>query len=225
MSSQPCSRFAAELDGAALLPVNACCCGARTHPHGSPRSLVHVARSGSDAAGRDRVQPALLRGLPLKCSLPLSWAMQHCCFRVEVLGVHLRWRHAAAGSRKLLERARLCAGAGLRHLERANRELGPDQQMRRLFRWPEPQLPYTSTGKLLRRQVGNWACAQAGGSYPLSAGDEQDALLRLISQVQVKLRSTPRRRQPFDRRSSPRQPVEGATAVCIGATVRGGTRG
>ena len=41
----------------------------------------------------------------------------------------------------------------------ANRELAAYQQIRRVLRWPELQLPYTSTGKLLRRKVAQWACA------------------------------------------------------------------
>ena len=53
----------------------------------------------------------------------------------------------------------------------ANRELAAYQQIRRVLRWPDLQLPYTSTGKLLRRKVAQWACAtilnqQAGTSTP-----------------------------------------------------------
>jgi long-chain acyl-CoA synthetase len=40
----------------------------------------------------------------------------------------------------------------------ANRELAEYQQIRRVLRWPELQFPYTSTGKLIRRQVAQWAC-------------------------------------------------------------------
>ncbi|HEY4380915.1 MAG TPA: AMP-binding protein [Acidobacteriaceae bacterium] len=39
----------------------------------------------------------------------------------------------------------------------ANRGLAEYQQMRRVLRWPELELPYTSTGKLLRRKVAEWA--------------------------------------------------------------------
>jgi long-chain acyl-CoA synthetase len=40
----------------------------------------------------------------------------------------------------------------------ANRTLAEFQQLRRVLRWPEPQFPYTSTGKLVRRKVAEWAC-------------------------------------------------------------------
>ena len=40
----------------------------------------------------------------------------------------------------------------------ANRELAEFQQMRRVLRWPEISFPYTSTGKLLRRTIRDWAC-------------------------------------------------------------------
>jgi long-chain acyl-CoA synthetase len=40
----------------------------------------------------------------------------------------------------------------------ANRLLAGHQHLRRVLRWPELQFPYTSTGKLLRRKVAQWAC-------------------------------------------------------------------
>jgi long-chain acyl-CoA synthetase len=67
----------------------------------------------------------------------------------------------------------------------ANRTLADFQQIRRVLRWPELQFPYTSTGKLIRRQVAQWACetlAGRGSSGPLPAGPT-DALLSLIGEV------------------------------------------
>ena len=68
----------------------------------------------------------------------------------------------------------------------ANRGLAEYQQIRRVLRWPELQFPYTSTGKLLRRNVAEWACAtllsrhQVIGSVGLAGGD---ALLRAIVEI------------------------------------------
>ena len=45
----------------------------------------------------------------------------------------------------------------------ANRGLAEYQQIRRVLRWPEVEFPYTSTGKLLRRSVAEWACATLAG--------------------------------------------------------------
>ena len=42
----------------------------------------------------------------------------------------------------------------------ANRGLAEYQQIRRVLRWPDLQFPFTSTGKLLRRRVAQWACAE-----------------------------------------------------------------
>ena len=66
----------------------------------------------------------------------------------------------------------------------ANRELAAYQQIRRVLRWPDLQLPYTSTGKLLRRKVAQWACAtilnqQAG----ISTAPTQDDLIQMIAEV------------------------------------------
>lgn len=61
----------------------------------------------------------------------------------------------------------------------ANAELAEYQQIRRTLRWRDAGFPYTSTGKLLRREVQQWACAalreQAVG--PSDAGDPVLALL------------------------------------------------
>ncbi len=64
----------------------------------------------------------------------------------------------------------------------ANAGLAEYQKIRRWLRWPEMRFPYTSTGKLLRRKIAAWACAElAGGAGP---GEEpQEELLRLIAGV------------------------------------------
>jgi long-chain acyl-CoA synthetase len=68
----------------------------------------------------------------------------------------------------------------------ANRELAEYQQIRRVLRWPDPQFPYTSTGKLLRRKVAEWACAvllsrQQG--EPSGAVPGGDVLLTMIAEI------------------------------------------
>ena len=80
----------------------------------------------------------------------------------------------------------------------ANRTLAEFQQIRRVLRWPEPQFPYTSTGKLIRRKVTEWVCGarfaegglgdEDGHAIPLnqSLGGVpvgKDSLLSLISEV------------------------------------------
>jgi long-chain acyl-CoA synthetase len=72
----------------------------------------------------------------------------------------------------------------------ANRGLADFQQIRRVLKWPEPQFPYTSTGKLLRRKVSQWVCqtaqsqqAQNGNSNPHSAQTGTDILLDEIREV------------------------------------------
>src|ERR1017187_3767833 len=68
-------------------------------------------------------------------------------------------------------------------LAAANRTLAEYQQIRRILRWPELQFPYTSTGKLLRRQVAAWACATLTGQQQSAAAPNQDAILPLIAEV------------------------------------------
>jgi long-chain acyl-CoA synthetase len=67
----------------------------------------------------------------------------------------------------------------------ANHGLADYQQIRRVLKWPEPQFPYTPTGKLLRRKVAQWACATIAGSQhgDASAATGQDVLLNLIAAV------------------------------------------
>ena len=74
------------------------------------------------------------------------------------------------------------AGALREVLARANGQLASSQQMRQLLRWPEVRFPYTSTGKLLRRRVADWACAEIGGQSRASEVSG-DALVRLVEQV------------------------------------------
>ncbi len=67
-------------------------------------------------------------------------------------------------------------------IEQANRSLAAFQQIRHVQRWPEPSLPFTSTGKLLRRVVAAWACAQlATTTHPVTL--RGDVLLQLIATV------------------------------------------
>jgi long-chain acyl-CoA synthetase len=68
-------------------------------------------------------------------------------------------------------------------LEHANRSLADFQQIRRVLRWPEPSLPYTSTGKLLRRVVAEWACEQLSATPAHPASSRGDALLEMIASV------------------------------------------
>ena len=68
----------------------------------------------------------------------------------------------------------------------ANRGLAEYQQIRRVLRWPDLQFPYTSTGKLLRRNVAEWACATLSGRHhgtPAEAVPGGDALLKLIAEI------------------------------------------
>ncbi len=63
----------------------------------------------------------------------------------------------------------------------ANRFLTDYQQIRRTLRWPELEFPYTSTGKLLRRTIRNWACAAL--QHRSISPDRQDALIALIAEI------------------------------------------
>lgn len=64
----------------------------------------------------------------------------------------------------------------------ANRELADFQQMRRALRWPEITFPYTSTGKLLRRNIRDWACRIARGDVAESPQSE-DFLLATVASI------------------------------------------
>jgi len=72
----------------------------------------------------------------------------------------------------------------LRHaLQQANQQLAAFQQMRHVLRWPQPSLPYTSTGKLLRRVVAEWAGAQISASADNPAPLQGDLLLEMIASI------------------------------------------
>jgi long-chain acyl-CoA synthetase len=66
-------------------------------------------------------------------------------------------------------------------VSRVNEGLAEYQRIRRVLRWPEMQLPYTATGKLLRRKVAAWACASVAGKDV--AGTSTDGLLALIAEA------------------------------------------
>ncbi|WP_419804922.1 AMP-binding protein [Terriglobus sp.] len=64
----------------------------------------------------------------------------------------------------------------------ANAELAEFQQMRRVLRWPEVAFPYTSTGKLLRRTIRDWAC-RAVTTGAVDSPAFGDPLLQAIASV------------------------------------------
>ena len=70
-------------------------------------------------------------------------------------------------------------------VNQANRGLAEYQQIRRVLRWPDLQFPFTSTGKLLRRKVAQWACEtivnrqQTGAS----AAAGEDVLPAMIAKI------------------------------------------
>ncbi len=68
-------------------------------------------------------------------------------------------------------------------LEQANRSLADFQQIRRVLRWPEPSFPYTSTGKLLRRVVADWAADQLSATAAHPSAGRGDVLLQMIASV------------------------------------------
>jgi long-chain acyl-CoA synthetase len=68
----------------------------------------------------------------------------------------------------------------------ANAGLAEYQHIRRVLRWPRLDLPYGSTGKLLRREVKDWACSallQQSTASPSTAENLSDPLLSLIAEV------------------------------------------
>jgi long-chain acyl-CoA synthetase len=71
-------------------------------------------------------------------------------------------------------------------VDQANRKLAEYQQIRRVLRWPDLQFPLTSTGKLLRREVAEWACAvlssrQHGGAT--GSASSPDVLVEMIREI------------------------------------------
>jgi long-chain acyl-CoA synthetase len=69
-----------------------------------------------------------------------------------------------------------------RAVDGANGELAPFQQIRYWLRWPQPEFPRTSTGKVLRRVVQSWAqqSLAAGGA---AIEDPSDPLLVVLQQL------------------------------------------
>ncbi len=65
----------------------------------------------------------------------------------------------------------------------ANAELTEFQQVRRVLRWPEADLPYTSTGKLLRRRIRDWACAALTQQERRVGAQVADPLLGLLGLI------------------------------------------
>ncbi len=70
-----------------------------------------------------------------------------------------------------------------RAVAEANRGLAEVQQIRRVLRWPEIDFPYTSTGKLVRREVARWACETLAGGRQGAVAADGDELLELIAEV------------------------------------------
>jgi long-chain acyl-CoA synthetase len=67
-------------------------------------------------------------------------------------------------------------------VDNANRELAAFQQIRYWLRWPQPEFPRTSTGKVLRRNVQSWAqLALASGGD--AAKDPSDPLVDLLREL------------------------------------------
>ncbi len=64
----------------------------------------------------------------------------------------------------------------------ANRELAAFQQIRYWLRWPQPEFPRTSTGKVLRRPVQSWAQQSLAGGG-LAVADPSDGLLAVLRRL------------------------------------------
>ena len=68
----------------------------------------------------------------------------------------------------------------------ANRGLAEYQHIRRALRWPNPEFSYTSTGKLLRREVAEWVRATLSNTRHDGTGEvaaEADPLVHLITEI------------------------------------------
>jgi long-chain acyl-CoA synthetase len=74
-------------------------------------------------------------------------------------------------------------------IEHANTRLAEFQRILRWELWPEPDLPRTSTGKVRRKAVADWAAAKYRAASNAASGNEpgngasQDWLLALIAQI------------------------------------------
>ncbi|HEV2273183.1 MAG TPA: 1-acyl-sn-glycerol-3-phosphate acyltransferase, partial [Acidobacteriaceae bacterium] len=74
-------------------------------------------------------------------------------------------------------------------IDRANAKLADFQRVRRWLVWPEPDLPRTSTGKVRRKPVAEWAAAKSdgsgistNGSHP-GAASSRDWLYALVAEI------------------------------------------
>jgi long-chain acyl-CoA synthetase len=67
-------------------------------------------------------------------------------------------------------------------IREANGELAGFQQIRYTLRWPEITFPYTSSGKLLRRNIRDWACRAVRGE-PAKSSQTEDFLLATIASI------------------------------------------
>jgi long-chain acyl-CoA synthetase len=65
----------------------------------------------------------------------------------------------------------------------ANGGLAEYQKIRRVLRWPELQFPFTSTGKLLRRKVAEWACARISAEQVSAGAVDDDELPAMIAEI------------------------------------------
>jgi long-chain acyl-CoA synthetase len=72
-------------------------------------------------------------------------------------------------------------------VDSANRELAPFQQIRYWLRWPQPEFPRTSTGKVLRRTVQSWA-QQSLATGGAAVEDPADRLIEVLRQLGVNKR-------------------------------------
>ena len=75
-------------------------------------------------------------------------------------------------------------------VDRANAKLAEFQRVRRWLVWPEPDLPRTSTGKVRRKPVAEWAAAKSDGSGAIStngsrpgAASDGDWLYALVAEI------------------------------------------
>jgi long-chain acyl-CoA synthetase len=67
-------------------------------------------------------------------------------------------------------------------VDSANRELAAFQQILYWLRWPQPEFPRTSTGKVLRRQVQSWAKQSLAGGG-VAVADPSDRLLEALRRL------------------------------------------
>ena len=68
-------------------------------------------------------------------------------------------------------------------IEVANTRLAEFQRVRRWLLWPDPDLPRTSTGKVRRRVVGEWAAERLGKGPSVGAHVTGDWLLTTLAQI------------------------------------------